>query len=692
MSMTFQELASKLRSKFLEMTNAGNVLYEADVNKDMLWDTYLGSFPEGTNPIYRKRRYFDCSCCKSFIRKIGGTVFIDDDYNAVSIFRDILQSKDDTFTPVMNALADYVESRPITGKFMTRERSVGQFNSRELDGSNVKTYYHFQLDIPKTMLVTGGTSIGKLNNDFVSTKNVFKRSLNEIKPEALDIVFELINTNTLYKGEEWKRPLEEFKKYQDIYFGIDPKKRDNWCWKNSEKAGSIVGRIRNHSIGVLLTDISEGMDLDQAVRRYEAIVAPANYKRPKAIFTKKMLEDAKKTVEELGFGDSLERRFATLNDISINNILFSNKDSAKRMIGGASIFDDMAKDIEHVDPKKFSRVEEITAEKFVTDVLPTAREVEALVENWHEPNFVSLIAPVNPDAKSMFKWNNAFSWAYHGNMTDSDIRENVKKAGGNINAFLRFSIQWNDLGNWDQNDLDAHCFEKLLSMLETNHIYYYSNKSWTTGGFLDVDIVNPVEGVPAVENIAYADKRNLEPGQYMFCVNCYSYRGGNSGFRAEIELDGKTYNYDRSTPMQQGETDVVAIVTVDEKRNVTIEHKMKSETGSRKIWGVKTSNFIPVSTIMYSPNYWDDQNGIGHRHYFFMLKGCVNPEHPNGFYNEYLKNELMPHKRVFEALGSRMAVQDTEDQLSGLGFSATKRSNLVVKVKGSSERIMKIVF
>jgi hypothetical protein len=95
---------------------------------------------------------------------------------------------------------------------------------------------------------------------------------------------------------------------------------------------------------------------------------------------------------------------------------------------------------------------------------------------------------------------------------------------------------------------------------------------------------------------------------------------------------------------------------------------------------------------MYSPNYWDAQDGIGNRHVFFMLKDCVNPENPNGFFNEYLKEDLLQHKRVFEALGSRMAVQDTPDQLSGVGFSTTKRNEVLVKVKGQVERVLRVLF
>ena len=38
------------------------------------FDRYLAAFPEGTNPLYRKRTTYDCQCCKQFVRRLGTLV------------------------------------------------------------------------------------------------------------------------------------------------------------------------------------------------------------------------------------------------------------------------------------------------------------------------------------------------------------------------------------------------------------------------------------------------------------------------------------------------------------------------------------------------------------------------------------------------------------------------------------------
>ena len=682
--MTFNEFRGRFQANFDEATK-DRVLFETDADKDRLWEIYLDSFPEGTNHIYKVRREYDCSCCRHFLKNIGHTVYIDDDLNVRSICE--FDTGSDVFQPVMDSVAAYVKSRNITGRYFSRDAAVGTEHSTSMgEDGRVETFKHFYVNLPNMLRCTIGPheTVGMVKGQFNATHDVFKRSLTEISMDAIDTVLELIRSNTLYKGEEWLNNIIQLRKHKKAYEQLSTEKRINYCWEMTQTVGPVLGRIRNHSIGVLLTDISDGMDLDAAVRRYEAIVAPANYKRPKAIFTKKTLEEAQKKVAEMGYMDSLPRRFATLDDISVNNILFSNKDAGKRIQGG-NVFDSLLADVK-VDPKRFSRVAEIGVEKFISDVLPGAKEVEAYVENRHSQNMVSLIAPVNSEAPSMFKWNNGFSWAYAGNMTDSDIRENVKMAGGKVDGVLRFSIQWNDGKDHDRNDLDAHCVEE-----NGMHIYYMQRFSDRTRGTLDVDITNPLAGKAAVENITWADKKCMVPGNYRFFVQCFCYRGGQSGFRAEIEFDGQVYRYDYAKPHTHGNVEV-ATVTLHPDGHFTIKEHMASTMSNREIWGVRSNQFVPVSVVMYSPNYWDEQTGIGHRHYMFMLKGCVNPENPNGFYNEFLKNELMEHKRVFEALGGRMAVEDAPDQLSGLGFSSTKRNDLIVKVKGATERVMNIKF
>ena len=681
--MEFTEMRSMMMEHFKKMVKDVDHLFEVEVDKDELWNLYLDSFPAGTNEIYRERREHDCSCCRHFIKTIGNAVVIKN--NQITTIWDF-RTDDSTYQPVLDAVSDFVKSHAISDVYVSKLKKIGTLKNYEmLENGKIQEWSHFYLELPDNLVDRTNRSEGDIKGSFRDVKNVFKRSLDEISEESILTVLELISSNTLYKGEEWKAVLQEFLKYKKEYKKIKVEQKENYAWEKSIKAGPVIGKIRNHSIGTLLVNISEGMDLDTAVKKYEQIVAPANYKRPKAIYTKKMLEDAKKTITELGYLDSLNRRFATPDDISANNLLFLNRDTAKR-VGGGDVFSEMEKDVA-VNPKQFSRVEEIGIEKFVKDVLPTVSEVEVYLENKHAKNMVSLITPENRDSKSMFKWDNGFSWAYTGNMADSDIRENVKMAGGKVDGVLRFSIQWNENGR-DNSDIDAHCIEP-----NRNEIYYGNNRKpyiSRLGGQLDIDIIRP-DGKIAVENITWNNKEQMIPGIYEFFV--HQYNGMTTdGFRAEIEFDGQIHSFDYHKPTKCNQKIKVAQVILHQNGTFTIKELLPSSVSSCEVWGLQTNQFVPVSVICYSPNYWDEQKGIGHKHYMFILKGCVNPEMPNGMFNEYLKEELMQHKRVFEALGSKCHVEDCDDQLSGIGFSSTKRAEMIVKVKGQTERVMKIEF
>ena len=684
--MEFTTMRNKLMENFAEMTKDVTHLFEVNVDKDEMWNLYLDSFPAGTNEIYRERRWHDCSCCRQFVKAIGNAVIIKD--NKITTIWDF-RTDDTTYQPVLDVLSAFIKSHAVSDIYVSKFKKIGTLqNYEEMEDGHMHEWSHFFLELPDKFVDRSSRSEGDIKGGFRDTRNVFKRSLDEIDMDSLDTILELITSNTLYKGEEWKGALTEFRKYKKEYNKLTTEEeKNNFAWEKSVKVGIAVGRIRNHSIGTLLVNVSDGMDLDTAVKKYEQIVAPSNYKRSKPVFTQKMLEDAQKKITDLGYLDSLPRRYARLDDITVNDILFSNKDSAKRIDGATDIFGELAKSAKGGSAKKFSKVEEVTIDTFINDILPTASEVELYLENKHSSNLVSLIAPQNKDSKSMFKWGNNFGWAYSGNITDSDMKERVKAAGGSVTGDLRFSIQWNEDGK-DNCDLDAHCKEA-----DGFEIYYGSAKkpsSSRTKGQLDVDIIDP-RGNVAVENITWATRDTMKDGVYKFFVNQYSGSVKN-GFRAEIESDGQIYSFDYPHSMRSGENVMVAEVTL-KNGQFTIKELLPSNVSSKEIWSVKTNEFVPVSVICHSPNYWSNvENKVGHRHVFFMLKGCINDENPSGMFNEFLVQELYEHRKVMEALGSKMRVADTDDQLSGVGFATDKRAEVVVKVIGNVERVLKVKF
>lgn len=681
--MNFTKFVQKFNKHFEQMTKEPKYLFEVECDPDELWNLYLESFPAGSNEVYRSRREHDCGHCRHFVKSFGNIVVIKN--NQIETVWGF-DAGDATYQPVVDALDAFIKSKRIAGVHFAPRRRVGMELSHEYTGTEVHTWNHLYVDVPDKFIFIQrhNNDINYVTSQYRDTKNVFARSLNEVSMDALETVLELIASNTLYRGKEWEHALNTFVNYKKEFDNLTEAEKDCWLWTKALETDTSVGRIRNHSIGVLLTDLSKGEDLEAAVRRYEMIVAPSNYKRPKAIFTQRMLEDAKKTIQDLGYMNSLQRRFANINDISVRNILFANKNEAASM-KDFDLFAEMKKEV-NTKPKKFDRVTEIGIEDFIQNVLPTASALDVYLENRLAPNFMSLIAPADPTAPSMFKWDNGFSWAYSGNITDSQIRENVKRAGGAVDGVLRCSLQWNDGTKQDGNDLDLHC------MTPTCHIYFGTDYDNITKGELDVDIITPKNGIPAVENITWPSTQFMKDGKYEFFVHCYSDRGGDSGFKAEIEFNGEIFSYSYTRKVRQSEKISVATVTYNKNTGFSIEHHLDHESSSREIWGLNSNNFVPVTAMMYSPNYWDDQRGIGHKHYFFMLRDCVNPETPNGFYNEFLKEDLMKHKKVFEALGSKTAVAVTDNQLSGVGFSSTKENHLVVKVTGATERVLKIKF
>jgi len=672
---SFKSFNERLVASLEELSEVVSHLFVVDVTGDELWDTYLDSFPPGANEIYRTRREHDCSCCRSFIRQFGAVVGIVDNH-IESIWH--FDAQDEKFQPSIDALDSLVTSRAVVNVFVTKQAAFGTDHSNELleDGS-VHQWSHFRAELLPKFVTQSSKTEGTIAAGLRASKEVLERSLLEIDRDAVSATLDMITENVLYKGQEWFVPLKTLLAMQLEYAALSStEERGLYCWTKSLEVGPALSRIKNHSIGVLLQDITKGVDVMDAVKRYESIVAPENYKRPREIFTKRMVQTAQATVVELGLENSLPRRFARLTDVTVNNVLFADRDAVRVMDQGGVFEQMMEETVQTVG--SFSGAEPIGIDEFLRDHLPTTQSIEVLLENQHATSMVSLIAPIHRDAPSLFKWDNPFSWAYSGNLTDSTMRERVKALGGKVEGALRFTLQWNESGK-NHNDFDAHCIEP------GGFRVFYAQRHGTTGE-LDVDIIHPLPSQVAVENIIITTPRM---GAYEFLVRNFSQRDGTDGFRVEIEFGGKLYEFDYSRAMRQSEFVSVAKLQFGSdgfKMNSCLSHN----ASSKQVWGLNTQHFHRVSLVTFSPNFWNEQKGIGHRHVFFMLAGANNDETPNGFYNEFVRQEFMPHKRVFAALGSRMKVSDDVEQLSGVGFSTTRRASVIVRIDHT--QMFKVVF
>ena len=674
--MDFTVFKQAVAAQWERMQSSGAVFRTA-THGDDLWTTYLDAFPPGTNEIYRERREFDCSCCRHFVKNLGNAVAW---VNGELVTLWDIQVSEPAFQRVADSMASAAR-RDIARPFMHFERTAGtdkNFEQIMAPKPEVKTWQHFFVNVRPELVAKRG-DIPSILSEKISAHESFVKALNEISFDAINTVIDLISQGSLYRGDEHRSAVERFGAFKRKYEGMAPEVREIYAWTESMSAGAVA-RIRATVIGTLLLDLSEGKDIEAAVASFEAKVAPHNYKRPTALITKAMIDKAKVEIEGLGLTSALDRRLATVDDVPVGEMLFVDRTRAP--IAGGGVLDDLSATAP-VKVKTFDKVEEVTFDKFVQEIVPRAESLEVLFENRQAGNLVSLVTSTDPTAAQLFKWPNPFSWSYRGELADS-IKERVKRAGGNVVGDLCCRLSW-----FNYDDLDFHLKEP------SGHVIFFRDReSYVTGGQLDVDM-NAGTGRTRepVENIFYPTRGQMTQGVYTLLVHQFCAReSDNVGFEAEIDYLGDVRKFSYPKALRQNEVVPVAQFRYSHKTGIEMLQSLPESDASRTEWGLKTGAFHKVRALMQSPNCWTGLV-LGNRHAFFMLDGCTNDGTARGFFNEFLRSELDRHRKVLEVVGAKVrAAAGPADQLSGLGFSSTKRDQVIVRVKGSFSRVVKVTF
>lgn len=679
----FPAFASIVAASFQVIAKAPQA-FVTDVDGDVLYQQYLGAFPAGANPIFRKQTEHECSCCRHFIRRAGNVVSVDDQ-GVHTVWNEAARKAPYPYDRVALALRDMVLAADISDLYRvsTKENSFGTATTRSMDpDGKALTWNHLHTGaIPKALQVA---SPDQVRGDYRTTVQVFTRGLVELAPAALDTVSALIEANNLYRGAEHKAAVEQFKAAQEAYLTKEGRERGVFAWTHATGPAS---RFRNTVIGTLVQDLSEGVDVERAVASFEAKVAPTNYKRTCAVITPAMVKKAMETIEALGLEPALERRFAVLGDISVNDVRWVDGSIRPAMKGG--IGNVLMKAAVTTSLQGAPHAEDIGLEAFVEQVLPMATGIEVLLKGEHLGNLMSLTAPVHPEPRRLFRWDNDFAWSYGGNVTDS-IAERVKKAGGKVEgATLRISLSW-----FNYDDLDLHVHEPAArgSAGLRDHIFF-GNKRGATGGTLDVDMNAGGRSTrEAVENVVWTEK--MPDGAYRVVVNNFCQRETQDvGFVIEVECAGKLSHFSFNKTVRNKQDVHAVTLHVREgaiERVETGDPAISASNISMMKWGLSTEQYVKVDMVTLSPNHWGN-NAVGNKHTFFVLRGCKSDEATRGIYNEFLHPRLEPHRKVFEVIGDKTKCQPTDGQLSGLGFSSTKRTSFLARVQqGKRQRMYNV--
>lgn len=707
------EFINAVKEQSLNLYKTGKLFR---VNAEHLFQKYLEAFDKVDNPTFRdpNSSTHNCNNCHNFIRRYGNMVAIDENNQIITLFSNLNVSE--KYKKVADSLDVYLKTCKIVNvffetynelnslpyeKYNTKQQTYRlgidknhkQYSKDEVDKfgvvntEKIYTFNHFHLDLPTNFVDKSGKSIESIMADYRDKFAVFFRAMEEISIDTFNLAIDLINQGSLLDGTSHIGVLNAILPWKKDYDKLADNKKENFCWLATYTMNESLAKFRSNLIGQFLIELTEGKELNKACEDWNKRVDPVNYHKAKSPITKKQIEEAKKFVQENGYEESFIRRLATLDDIKANEIIHITRDNNK--VKPVSIFDNVKAPSTRHKRSEFDKVEEVSIDKFLKDILPTCSSIEAYLENRMDGNLCNITTSNVKESKPIFKWKNNYSYTFNGNIAGkSMIKEAVKSRGGKTEGIVNIRLAFPTT----VSDYDLHVIEPTGF-----HIYYHNRRQVAnSSGMLDLDAQGADGHFPPekrVENVIYTNGNKMPKGKYLVYVHNYNERDKEFGFTLEIEINGEvtTFNYNKFLK----EKDKVDVCYIDyngtEFNIIPIIPVSQSNSISKELWGLETNNFHKVNLVCLSPNHWED-NEVGNKYYMFMLEGCKNPNQVRGFHNEHLIQDLLQHRKVMDVLGNSVLIEPSNDQLAGIGFNSTVKDELILKLSGSFKRVIKVKF
>lgn len=393
-----------------------------------LWHIYLDNFD---NAIDRQRH--DCRTCRRFIERFGRLVTINPKTGKTKSAIWDHEKAPSKYRASIAAMQKAVESAEVAGVFLSSESCLGTPVTGE--------WTHFAVEntrIYKNKLLTDGQAQAKKKGDY---KNV-SRAIGELNITDLQQIVELLDSDALYRSEKvlgQAKWLLDLKLATDSIGGAGNKRmqKRNIIWKAVSDAPDGFCHPRSSMIGTILDDMESGFCFDDIARRFKEKMDHLQYQRPSAMPKSANIKEAEDIVNKLGVKLSLERRFATIDDM---RTIWrpSNRSEDKE---GEGVFKHL---LGCTNQRRDDVVNsgKITWHKFAKYVLQKARRIEIEVPRGLS-DFIVFLSALYIDSPVIFQWGNHVSW-YRVTGGSLAIDYSLEPGWFNVNAVCFPPYMWGD--------------------------------------------------------------------------------------------------------------------------------------------------------------------------------------------------------------------------------------------------------
>lgn len=356
-----------------------------------LFDRYLGNLPG-------ERGVHTCSTCRRFVETFGGLVTIGEDGRHASAIWDV-DSAPDFYRLALKAMVSEITRARVTGPFLSTEPRYGM--------PKTGTWTHFAVTPPKASvfkhaLLTAGQMMAAKREDF----RTMASALADFTPPMLTEALRLLEADALSRSERFVAPVRWLLDLHTARAGAkDSRIRDNLLWRAIAAAPEGYCHPRASMIGTLLEDIAADLAFDDVKRRFDAKMRPLQYQRPQAAPTAGAIATAEKTFAQMGLAESLERRFARVDEIDA----IWRPPFPVAVAPASGVFGHLAPKGRAPAPASLAMpAVTMTWEKFARTVLPGALSILADVPS--HGGFIALTTAANADAPPIMKWGNPVAW------------------------------------------------------------------------------------------------------------------------------------------------------------------------------------------------------------------------------------------------------------------------------------------